>query len=103
MSELFIKYPRAITVRLNPDEELGIYVKGMCIVNNNQIRVAGCIERENSQIIKRAHRPTLLEADVLNELAPAWYVKEYHEYDDNDGGQIHVELVISRDAPWTNA
>jgi hypothetical protein len=103
MTKLFIKYPRAITVILNSDEELGIYVKGMCIVNDNEIRVAGCINREDSQIIKRAHRPTLMEADVLNELAQVFYVKEYHEYDDNDGGQIHVELIISRDAPWTNA
>jgi hypothetical protein len=103
MSELFIKHPRAITVRLNSDEQLGVYVKGMCIVNDNEIRVAGFIEREDSQIIRRAHRPTLLEADVLNELASAWYVKDYHEYDDNDGGQIHVELVITRDAPWNHA
>jgi hypothetical protein len=103
MSELFIKYPRAITVRLNSDEDLGIYVKGMMILNDNEIRVAGCIERDDSQIFFRSHRPTLLEADVLNELAPVFYVKEYHEYDDKDGGQIHVELIISRDAPWTNA
>jgi hypothetical protein len=103
MSELFIKHPRAITVRLNSDEALGIHVKAMKILNENEIRVAGFIEREDSQIFFRAHRPTLLEADVLNEFAPLFYVKDYHEYDDNDGGQVHVELVITRDAPWNHA
>jgi hypothetical protein len=100
---MFIKYPRAIAVIINTDEDLGVYVKGMKLINDDEIRVAGMIERDDSQIFFRAHRPTLREADILNQLAPAFYVKEYHEYDDNDGGQIHVELVISRNAPWSHA
>jgi hypothetical protein len=100
---MFIKYPRAVAVKINSDEDLVVYVKAMKLVSDDEIRVAGMIERDDSQIFSRAHKPTLREADILNELAPAFYVKEYQEWDDNDGGQIHVELVISRNAPWSHA
>lgn len=92
---MFIKHPRFLSVKVNSDEQLGVYVKAIAIISDDDLLVSGAIEREDSRIIRRAHKPTVV-SEELSGLSPTFFLRSYHEFDDNDGGQIHVEFTLSR-------
>ena len=75
---------------LNPDETLHVYVKAMQLSGTNGVRVAGAIEREDSGVFSRTNHPIVRDFFGIPML-----VVKYDEYDDNDGGQIHVEFIMA--------
>jgi hypothetical protein len=91
MKDMILNAPRAIQINLNPDETLHVYVKAMQISGVNGVRVAGAIEREDSAAFRRTNHPLVKDFFGFTML-----VVKYDEFDDNDGGQIHVEFIMTQ-------
>ena len=89
MSEAILNAPRHVQIILNPDETLGVYVKAMEIAGPYGVRVAGAIEREDSTAMRRTNNPIVKDFFGFTML-----VVKYDEFDDNDGGQIHVQFTM---------
>jgi len=86
--------PRKIDVRINPDEELTVIVRGMRMLSPTILQVAGTIDREDSQIIYRGHKPkTNIRGCLL-------YVLDYNEYDDvPDSMFIDCQFTLAENLP----
>jgi hypothetical protein len=91
IKHLLEKYPRFIFVNVNSDEEVGLYVIGLALLESGNFRVAGRIEREDSKAIQRGHN---VHVKKFMDTSYNWRVLSYDEYDDNDGGQIHTEIIL---------
>jgi hypothetical protein len=86
--------PRKIDVRINSDEELTVIVRAMRLLSPTLLQVAGTIDREDSQIIDRGHKPrTNIRGCLL-------YVLDYHEYDDvPDSMCIDCQFTLAENIP----
>jgi len=86
--------PRKIDVRINPDEELTVIVRSMRMLSPTLLQVAGTIDREDSCIIIRGHKPnTNIRGCLL-------YVLDYHEYDDvPDSMLIDCQFTLAEHIP----
>ena len=86
--------PRKIDVRINSDEELTVIVRAMRLLSPTLLQVAGTIDREDSEIIKRAHKPrTNIRGCLL-------YVLEYNEYDNvQDSMCIDCQFTLAENIP----
>jgi hypothetical protein len=86
--------PRKIDVRINSDEDLTVIVRGMRMISPTTLQVAGTIDREDSQIINRGHKPkTNIRGCLL-------YVLDYHEYDDvPDSMCIDCQFTLAENLP----
>ncbi len=92
--ELIANPPRKIDVRINSDEVLTVIVRAMGFPNDELLQVAGTIDREDSQVIKRAHFPRFNFGHVL------LYVVDYKEYDnDKDSMCIDCQIFFSATNP----
>ena len=86
--------PRKIEVRINSDEVLTVIVRAMGFPNDQLLQVAGTIDREDSQVIKRAHLPRFNFGHV------PLYVVDYKEYDnDKDSMCIDCQIFFSATNP----
>ena len=91
MKDMILNHPRSVQIMLNPDETLHVYVKAMQISGTNGVRVAGAIEREDSAAFRRTNH-----AIVKDFFGFCMLVVKYDEFDDNDGGQIHVDFIMAQ-------
>jgi hypothetical protein len=88
--------PRKIEVRINSDEVLTVIVRAMGFPNDHLLQVAGTIDREDSQVIKRAHLPRFNFGHV------PLYVVEYHEFDNDKYSMcIDCQIFFSANNPST--
>lgn len=93
MSDL-LNPPRKIIVHINTDEELWVIVRGMRLLTPSLLQVAGTIDREDSQIIRRSNLPFINLSGVI------LYVVDYHEYDNvADSMCIDCQITFSENNP----
>ena len=84
-------------IKVNSDEEFVYVVDVMHLIqrgkNIYKMVFEGHIDRNDSNVMKRAHKPHFIGWDQTK-----WFVTEYHEFDDlHNSEKIYTEITVIDD------